>query len=325
MNEANDQPLVTLAIISYNQSRFIREAVESALAQNYSPMEVVISDDASSDSTSDIIYDIVSNYVGPHKIIVNLNPTNLGLAGNLNKVLSLCKGDIICWAGGDDISLAGKIEALVTPLIDDESLSGTHSYVNEIDIDGIFLKTRRPLVPDLINSPEQVIEDALEIISQSHAFRREVYEKFGPISLTVTNESAVMAFRESCLGGILLIKKPLTEYRVGVGVSTRRGKTVDELCISEPLKYSSWWDSAYKQIVLDTHVVQLSPHLRGLIIERAQLYQTIFQVNSSPMNAFALCSALFRSGFFTVFKAFSRRNAPKIVLLYLYRYRGWIA
>lgn len=325
MNETGNQPLVTLAIISYNQARFIREAVESALAQTYSPMEIIISDDASSDSTFDIVRDIVSSYMGPHKIIANLNPINLGLAGNLNKALSLCKGEIICWAGGDDISLPGKIEALATPLLHDKSLSGTHSYVNEIDADGIFLKTRRPLVPDLIDSPEQVILNALEIISQSHAFRRTVYEKFGTISSTVTNESAVMAFREVCLGGILLIKKPLTEYRVGVGVSTRRGETVEELSILEPLKYSSWWASAYKQIALDSRVVQLSPSLKGLINKRVRLYQTIFQVNASPMNASALCSALFRSGFFRVFKAFSRRNAPKIVLFYLYRYRGWIA
>lgn len=325
MNKIKNQPLVTLAIISYNQEKFIREAVESALAQTYSPMEVVISDDTSSDSTFDIIKDIAASYVGPHKIIINLNPINLGLAGNLNKVLSLCKGEIICWAAGDDISLPGKIEALVTPLLQDKLLSGTHSYVNEIDADGIFLKTRRPSVPDLIESPEQVVVNALEVISQSHAFRRTVYEKFGPLSLTVTNESPVMAFRVACLGKILLVKKPLTEYRVGVGVSTYRGKNVEELSILEPLKYSRWWASAYKQIALDVHAVQLSSDLNALIHKRVQLYQAIFQVNASSMNVSGLYSALFRSGFLRVFKAFSRRNAPKFVLLYLYRYRGWIA
>ncbi|MBC7488728.1 MAG: glycosyltransferase [Glaciimonas sp.] len=324
MNEIKDQTLVTLAIISYNQEKFIRGAVESALAQTYSPMEVVISDDSSSDRTLDIIHDIVSSYKGPHKITVNLNPTNIGLAGNLNKVLSLCKGEIICWAAGDDISLPGKIEALVTPLLQNKLLSGTHSYVNEIDADGIFLKTRRPSVPDIIDSPEQVVVNALEVISQSHAFRRLVYERFGPFSLTVTNESPVMAFRVACLGGIFLVKKPLTEYRVGVGISTYHGKNIEELSILEPLKYSNWWASAYKQIALDSHAVQLSPDLRGLISKRVRLYQKIFQVNALPMNVSALCSALFRRGFFKVFKAFSRRNAPKIVLFYIYRFRGWV-
>ena len=44
-------PLVTLALITYRQERFVREAVRGVLAQTYSPLQVVISDDASPDAT----------------------------------------------------------------------------------------------------------------------------------------------------------------------------------------------------------------------------------------------------------------------------------
>ena len=47
MADGTGRPLVTFYVIAYNQSRFVREAVESALAQTYSPLEILLSDDCS--------------------------------------------------------------------------------------------------------------------------------------------------------------------------------------------------------------------------------------------------------------------------------------
>ena len=109
----NDRPLVTFAIISFNHERFIAEAVESALAQTYSPLEVIISDDFSKDATFTIIEKIVANYTGPHKVIIHRNPRNLGLAGNVNKVWELSSGELVVFQGGDDISLPHRTSRLV--------------------------------------------------------------------------------------------------------------------------------------------------------------------------------------------------------------------
>ena len=48
-----EKPLVTFALFAYNQERFITEAVEAAFAQTYQPLEIIISDDGSSDKTYD--------------------------------------------------------------------------------------------------------------------------------------------------------------------------------------------------------------------------------------------------------------------------------
>ena len=69
-----EKPLVTISMITYNQERYVRDAVRGALAQTYEPLEIVISDDCSTDSTWDIIRDEVEAYRksgGIHKNIVN--------------------------------------------------------------------------------------------------------------------------------------------------------------------------------------------------------------------------------------------------------------
>ena len=55
MESHPNRPLITLGLIAYKQDRFIREAVASALAQTYSPLQIVLSDDASPDSTFEIM------------------------------------------------------------------------------------------------------------------------------------------------------------------------------------------------------------------------------------------------------------------------------
>lgn len=63
-----EKPPVTLALFAYNQERFITEAVEAAFAQTYQPLEIIISDDGSSDKTYDTILSLVQRYQGPHTV-----------------------------------------------------------------------------------------------------------------------------------------------------------------------------------------------------------------------------------------------------------------
>ena len=51
----SERPLVTFALFAYNQEKYIREAVEGAFSQTYQRMEIILSDDCSTDSTFDIL------------------------------------------------------------------------------------------------------------------------------------------------------------------------------------------------------------------------------------------------------------------------------
>jgi glycosyltransferase involved in cell wall biosynthesis len=102
-----DLPLVTFAVFAYNQEQFIREAVEGALAQTYSPLEVILSDDASPDRTFEIMQQVASQYRGPHRVILNRNSTNR-LTGHVNALGTRCTASSYL-AAGDDTPVGSRI------------------------------------------------------------------------------------------------------------------------------------------------------------------------------------------------------------------------
>lgn len=105
---------VSYCILTYNQERYIQETLKSAFEQTYSPMEIVISDDNSTDRTFEIIQKFAAEYKGPNSIIINRNIQNLGLREHYNKVLyELSHGDIVILADGDDYSVPTRVEEYV--------------------------------------------------------------------------------------------------------------------------------------------------------------------------------------------------------------------
>ena len=95
---------VSFVLICYNQEELIRDAVRAAFAQDYEPLEIIISDDCSPDSTFGIIEEEFSKYGGPHTVSINQNTTNLGFE-HLDKVMALARGNFVIVAHGDDISM----------------------------------------------------------------------------------------------------------------------------------------------------------------------------------------------------------------------------
>src|SRR5882724_10978922 len=78
------QPVsVSGILITYNQDRFIADALHSVLNQTY-PMDIIISDDCSSDETPAVIRRILAGYKGSHRITMNTNCKNQGICGNQN-------------------------------------------------------------------------------------------------------------------------------------------------------------------------------------------------------------------------------------------------
>jgi len=107
-----DRPLVTFAVFAYNQEKYIREAVEGAFAQTYSPLEIILSDDCSSDRTFEIMDEMAMRYCGPHLVKVRRGQTNLGTLGHVLTVSRQSRGKLIVVAAGDDISIPGRTSLL---------------------------------------------------------------------------------------------------------------------------------------------------------------------------------------------------------------------
>src|SRR6478609_2620456 len=99
------KPLISFIVLCYNQEKFVREAIEGALSQNYSPLEIIIMDDSSTDRSYEIAQQVVSDYKGPHQVQVCRSPRNSGVGKSINSAVKMCSGELIVGSAGDDVSL----------------------------------------------------------------------------------------------------------------------------------------------------------------------------------------------------------------------------
>lgn len=108
MNKNN--PLVSIALCTYNGERFLEEQLESLLFQSYTNIEIIVVDDCSTDGTMHIL----EGYARQHTSLkVFRNSKNLGFTKNFEKALLLCSGELIAISDQDDIWHLNKISLLV--------------------------------------------------------------------------------------------------------------------------------------------------------------------------------------------------------------------
>lgn len=102
-------PKVSVCIISYNHSRYIKECLESVVTQQTNfDFEIIIGDDCSTDNTREIINDYASRYPGIIKPV--LYEEKVGGSYNFNYVHSLARGTFVSHCDGDDLMLPGKLQ-----------------------------------------------------------------------------------------------------------------------------------------------------------------------------------------------------------------------
>lgn len=104
-------PLVSVVVPTFNQEKYIEEAVLSAVQQDYEPLEVVVADDGSSDRTVDLIRGLAHQH--PQRVKPIVDGPHLGITGNCNRALAACQGKYIAFSAGDDVLLPGKIKRQV--------------------------------------------------------------------------------------------------------------------------------------------------------------------------------------------------------------------
>jgi len=213
-NETNSNPLVTVVLMTYNQEQFVRDAIHGALNQTYAPLEIIISDDASTDSTWRLIQNELKMYKGPHKVHSRRNARNLGINNHFNEVTQLATGEFIVVMAGDDISLPHRVRDSVD-ILQQTHIAGMFSNAICIDAHGHETGT----FVDILKPTEELNP---EIILQkggnggcgfSMAWWQNVNNIFGAIPERPLGEDAFMPFRCALSGGFVYSQEPLVKYR----------------------------------------------------------------------------------------------------------------
>jgi glycosyltransferase involved in cell wall biosynthesis len=246
-----ENPLVTFVLVAYNQEKFIRSAVEGAFSQTYQPLEIILSDDSSTDGTFEIMREMADSYGGPHRVRAIRNEENIGVVRHCLRVGKMASGDVVIIAAGDDISVPERTASLITAF--DDTTGAAYSLLSIIDDVGneiVPLSERQYLnfgTPTLYLRDKE--KDFHAVMGCSAAYRKWAFNI--PINLTLTErgEDKILALYVSLMGAeIKRIDSPLVRYRHHSGSMTNRPKSETVLAQDEELAAAALAESRVREL-----------------------------------------------------------------------------
>ena len=130
-------PRISIGVPVYNGERFLKEALESLLAQTYADFEVVISDNASADGTAEICQAYAAM---DRRVRYFRNAKNLGANKNFNHVFLLSTAKYFKWASADDVCAPEHLERCIEILDRDSTAVLAHPRTRFVDEDGLQIE-----------------------------------------------------------------------------------------------------------------------------------------------------------------------------------------
>lgn len=167
-------PLVTVGIPVFNGANHLQGMIDCVLRQSYPNIEIIVSDNASTDSTSTILLRLMSDRPAT---VVHTQPYNVGIVENFRTVLRLAKGEYFIWCAADDTMHERFIEVLVNDLIAHPmaTVSMTQTIrINEATGDTNRVRYTSNANPNLLNALQQ----ARLALSENPELRRLHYNMF---------------------------------------------------------------------------------------------------------------------------------------------------
>ena len=227
-------PTVSIGLPVYNGEKYLREAVDSLLGQTFPDIELIISDNASTDQTADICREYMER---DSRVSYHRNEANLGLAANYNRVVELARGRYFKWASANDICEPEMIAECVKVLeaqsdvvlcyprtvLFDEQSSTEYEYE-----DGLNLSQESPpeRVKGLVASLK--LNNAMNGLIRLEALRRT--DCIAPFVASDVN----LMVELSLLGKFHEVPEPLFRRRMHPKEATRNGNMRQLIKIYDP-------------------------------------------------------------------------------------------
>ncbi|MDD5440310.1 MAG: glycosyltransferase [Candidatus Omnitrophica bacterium] len=172
--------MISVCIPTYNRAGFLRQAIESVLAQTCQDFELIIVDNCSRDMTPDIVRGFTDRRVRYCR-----NAKNIGMSANWNRCLDMAAGEYVAVFHDDDIMLPENLAKKKAVLDSHPSVGIVHSSIRRIDKGGAVLgghwakKENRDYVKKGTELFRQILLAKNVICASSVLARRECYEKAG--------------------------------------------------------------------------------------------------------------------------------------------------
>jgi len=204
-----EENLISIAMSSYNGERFIKEQIDSILNQSYSNLELIITDDGSSDKTIEFIKNYQKN---DKRVKLYQNEVNLGFVQNFGKAISLCKGDYIALADQDDIWKKDKLKTFIEKIGENVLIYSDADLVDEhaVSMGKELIRPDRELVSGA-NNRAFLLENCVS--GNTLMFKKELLQYILPIPEGASFHDRWIVFVATTYGSITFTEEPMTFYR----------------------------------------------------------------------------------------------------------------
>lgn len=205
----NANPLVSIVLGTYNGEKYLEEQIDSILRQTYNNIELIVTEDCSTDSTRTMLKKIASKHNNVH---VYFNETNLGLVRNFEKAVGYAQGKYIAFADQDDVWLPEKIQLLVDNIGDNMLVYSDSAY---IDAEGCLTGKKISSYRNMMSGKNLYALDSdsgIWIAGHATMFRRELLDLALPFPVYISHDTW-LAYIAMLKGTIIFVPDALVLYR----------------------------------------------------------------------------------------------------------------
>lgn len=199
-------PLISIVMATYNGEKYLREQVDSLLAQSYTTLEFIFVDDASSDSSLTILQEYASQ---DERIRLVTNPENQGLLATFETGIRAAKGEMIALSDQDDVWMTDKIRLLAGAI-------GSHSmiYADSALTDAAGIVTGKFSDRNHLCDYPTGLHYVFGTKAMGHAmlFKREIIDSALPFPDFVGHDF-ILGFAAAALNGVSYFPTTLVNYR----------------------------------------------------------------------------------------------------------------
>jgi len=133
----NHKPRVSIGMPVRNGQKYIREAIESILAQTFTDWELIVCDNASTDSTEQIVREFAAR---DPRVRYHRNPADIGPANNHNVGFEMSRGEYFRWHAHDDMIAPDYLALTVKALDEDPTIVCAYPQTKIVDDKGSFIE-----------------------------------------------------------------------------------------------------------------------------------------------------------------------------------------
>lgn len=204
--------LISVIIPTYNRAHYICEAIDSALAQTYKNIEIIVVDDGSTDNTKDIIHQLYNSKV------TYILQKNAGPSSARNNGIKHSKGDLIAFLDSDDVWLPEKLEKQVKLIDQSHDIGLVACGIYKIDSDKNIVGN--PVINRNYNSKRSFLKELMihNIITgggSNSLIRRECFERVGLFDENLwIGEDWNLWLRIAKQYEVRFVEEPLIKYRI---------------------------------------------------------------------------------------------------------------